>query len=281
MVGIAMYWHLQYISPVVARAKNLDKKDMLQQGFSQKKVKDMGKFDCIVIGSGMGGMTAAALLSRIGKKVLILEQHDVLGGCTHTFSEEGFEFDTGLHYMGEEVTRADNPMGFLLQVLGLGQIEWSKMNSTYDHAIISPLLAAQKTIKPTKPSTLTNMEFTDNLDETIQRIITAFPEEEEAIRSYLRLVKWSKLLFPVFIALKVLPKGLSALVGMVCRRFLNTFMGTSTLQVGLVYDLCLWGHLLKAVCVGLLCVCAAGVAIFDQEPGFNRRPDLHVGGLCE
>ena len=56
--------------------------------------------DAIVIGSGIGGLTTAALLSRIGKKVLVLEQHYIAGGCTHTFEDKGYEFDTGIHYIG-------------------------------------------------------------------------------------------------------------------------------------------------------------------------------------
>lgn len=35
--------------------------------------------DVIVIGSGMGGLTAAVVLSRLGKRVLVLEQHDRIG----------------------------------------------------------------------------------------------------------------------------------------------------------------------------------------------------------
>ena len=43
------------------------------------------KYDVIVIGAGLGGLTAGAKLSGEGKKVLVLEQHDRPGGCATTF----------------------------------------------------------------------------------------------------------------------------------------------------------------------------------------------------
>ena len=58
------------------------------------------EWDVIVIGSGMGGMVTAAALSKMGHKVLMLEQYDKLGGQTHSFSRKGFSWDAGLHYLG-------------------------------------------------------------------------------------------------------------------------------------------------------------------------------------
>ena len=57
-------------------------------------------WDAIVIGSGIGGMAAAAALSRVGHKVLLLEQHQTFGGLTHSFSRDGFTWDVGMHYLG-------------------------------------------------------------------------------------------------------------------------------------------------------------------------------------
>ena len=61
---------------------------VLKQAFHPSKVSGQ-KWDAIVIGSGMGGLTAASILSKTGKKVLVLEQHDQAGGCCHTFIDKG------------------------------------------------------------------------------------------------------------------------------------------------------------------------------------------------
>jgi 2-polyprenyl-6-methoxyphenol hydroxylase-like FAD-dependent oxidoreductase len=55
----------------------------------------MGDFDAIIIGSGMGGMSCAAALSRVGRKVLMLDQFTTLGGQTHSFARHGFQWDAG------------------------------------------------------------------------------------------------------------------------------------------------------------------------------------------
>lgn len=67
--------------------------------FSPEKVPE--KLDAIVIGSGIGGLAVAVLLAKVGRRVLVLEQHGRLGGCCHAFSEKGFEFDTGTCGHGE------------------------------------------------------------------------------------------------------------------------------------------------------------------------------------
>ena len=59
------------------------------------------QYDVIVIGSGMSGLTTAALLSKEGKKVLVLERHYTAGGFTHVFKRSGYEWDVGMHYVGD------------------------------------------------------------------------------------------------------------------------------------------------------------------------------------
>ncbi|HEY9600072.1 MAG TPA: NAD(P)/FAD-dependent oxidoreductase [Allocoleopsis sp.] len=76
--------------------------------------------DVIVIGSGIGGLTAAGLLARYGKRVLVCESHAIAGGAAHSFKRRGFEFDSGpSFYCGLGNQRPSlNPLRQVLDVLG-------------------------------------------------------------------------------------------------------------------------------------------------------------------
>ncbi|MBE9006070.1 FAD-dependent oxidoreductase [Fortiea sp. LEGE XX443] len=75
--------------------------------------------DVIVIGSGIGGLCAAALLARYGKRVIVCESHTIAGGAAHSFKRRGFEFDSGpSFYCGLTGTHSLNPVKQVLDVLG-------------------------------------------------------------------------------------------------------------------------------------------------------------------
>ena len=57
------------------------------------------KYNTIIIGGGLAGLTAGATLSKFGKKVLLLEQHYKPGGCATTFKRGDFIIEVGLHEM--------------------------------------------------------------------------------------------------------------------------------------------------------------------------------------
>lgn len=79
----------------------------------------MQNSDVIVIGSGIGGLCAAGLLARHGKRVIVCESHTIAGGAAHSFRQRGFEFDSGpSFYCGLTGAESLNPVKQVLDVLG-------------------------------------------------------------------------------------------------------------------------------------------------------------------
>ena len=58
------------------------------------------KYDFIIIGGGMSGLVCAYILSKEGKKVIVLEKNSQLGGGLQIFSRDKTLFETGVHYVG-------------------------------------------------------------------------------------------------------------------------------------------------------------------------------------
>ncbi|WP_133666045.1 FAD-dependent oxidoreductase [Paraburkholderia sp. BL10I2N1] len=84
----------------------------------------------IVIGSGIGGLACAAALARSGKAVLVLEQQHTAGGLTQTFSRYGFQWDVGLHYLGE--MGPDGDARAVIDWLTGGTMVFAPMGTVYD-----------------------------------------------------------------------------------------------------------------------------------------------------
>lgn len=57
----------------------------------------MEKFDIVIIGAGLGGLSSAAYLAKAGKKILVLEHHAVPGGYAHEFRRGKYRFEVALH----------------------------------------------------------------------------------------------------------------------------------------------------------------------------------------
>jgi all-trans-retinol 13,14-reductase len=90
--------------------------------------------DAIVIGSGIGGLTAAAALAKRGRRVLVLERHSQLGGMTQTFRRREYTFAPAVHYIGGagDAPGPDNQFGRILRWLTDGQLRFASIGSPYD-----------------------------------------------------------------------------------------------------------------------------------------------------
>jgi phytoene dehydrogenase-like protein len=75
--------------------------------------------DIVVIGSGIGGLSCAALLARYGFRVVVCESHSIPGGAAHSFERDGYHFDSGpSFYTGLSIENSANPLKQLLDVVG-------------------------------------------------------------------------------------------------------------------------------------------------------------------
>jgi len=91
-------------------------------------------FDTIIIGSGIGGSTAALLLATyFNKKVLLLEKHWTFGGLTHEFTFDGKHFATGVHYIG--AVNNNSVPDKLFNIITGGRLQWNKMPHRFDELI--------------------------------------------------------------------------------------------------------------------------------------------------
>ena len=128
-------------------------------------------YDVIVIGSGIGGLCNAALLSKLGRKVCVLEQHYTAGGFTHSYEREGFEWDVGVHYIGE-VHKPHAMLRRIFDVISDGKLEWAPMDAVYDRIIIGER----------------RVDFVAGRENLAASLKAQFPHEAGAIDAYIALV---------------------------------------------------------------------------------------------
>ncbi|XP_036413560.1 inactive all-trans-retinol 13,14-reductase-like [Colossoma macropomum] len=108
------------------------RKQVLRQEFDKYEVPQ--KLDAIVIGSGVGGLTAAAVLAKLGKKVLVLEQNDQAGGLCQTFTKEGFEFDSAFHFVGQ--VHENSILKIAFDQITDGQLRFAELDPHVDTVVI-------------------------------------------------------------------------------------------------------------------------------------------------
>ena len=82
---------------------------------------------CVIIGSGLGGLSCGVILARNGYEVTVLEQGDQIGGCLQCFRRGSSVFDTGMHYIGS--ADEGQTLHTVLKYLGVGdEVRLSRLN---------------------------------------------------------------------------------------------------------------------------------------------------------
>ena len=115
-------------------------------------------------------LTSAAMLSDLGWRVCVLEQHYTAGGYTHSYERNGYEWDVGVHYIGE--VGAPTRTRKMFDYLSGGNLKWAPMDDEYDRFYVGDKVFSAHAGK---------QQFRDNL-------VRQFPEEAEAIDRYLELL---------------------------------------------------------------------------------------------
>ncbi|MBL4797474.1 MAG: NAD(P)/FAD-dependent oxidoreductase [Oleispira sp.] len=150
-------------------------------------------YDTIVIGSGMGGLANAAFLSLLGKKVCVLEQHYTAGGYTHAYEREGYEWDVGVHYVGE--VHKPSTLRRVFDVISEGRLEWAAMADEYDRVIIGK----------------DEYSFVAGRDNLANMLKERFPGEDKVIDQYIQLIRDISRYTPKFFAGQGMPRWMAGL----------------------------------------------------------------------
>jgi all-trans-retinol 13,14-reductase len=153
-------------------------------------------YDVIVIGSGIGGLCSAALLSQMGKKVLVLEQHYTAGGFTHAYEREGYEWDVGVHYIGD-MGRKSQGRGLFDYISG-GQLKWAEMDPVYDRIILGD----------------EHFDFVAGKENFKNSLKLQFPNDTVAIDQYVDLVTTTTKYMAAVSQTKAMPRPLAKLMSL-------------------------------------------------------------------
>ena len=122
-------------------------------------------YDVAIIGAGISGLTAAALLSKSGLKVCVLEQDANIGGYLAGFSRQGFTFETAIHWLNN---CSEN--GFVSRMFGYIDLNYPR---------VKPLNKIRRFVNKDY-----NYSLTCNPSEYENQLIADFPEDEDGIKRF-------------------------------------------------------------------------------------------------
>ena len=164
-------------------------KEFSHPGVSWKQQRPSGAFDAIVIGSGIGGLACASALARYAqRRVLVLERHYRVGGYTQVFARPGYEWDVGVHYMGQ--MRVGGALRKAFDQVTDGTLEWAPLPNVYDRIFLG-----------TKA-----YDFVSGQEPLIEKLGEYFPNEKQVLRRYFSTVEAANRGAPAYYVEKVVPQ---------------------------------------------------------------------------
>ena len=124
------------------------------------------KYDTIIVGGGIAGLTSAAYGSRAGQKVLLIEKNSECGGLVNSFSRDGFRFDGGV--------RALLNAGIIFPMLNDLGIKLEVVKSPVSLGIENEII---------------HIENLDSLIKYKELLEQTYPESEEEIDAVLKTIR--------------------------------------------------------------------------------------------
>lgn len=123
--------------------------------------------DTVVVGAGLGGLTAGSKLAREGRDVLVLEQHAVPGGCATSFDRRDFEFEVSLHEI-EGFDEHDIKRDILDELGVLDAVTFEPIPEFFNYSH-----GAEEMLLP------------HGVDDVVEHLVERFPHEESGIRRFM------------------------------------------------------------------------------------------------
>lgn len=188
------------------------------------------KNDIIVIGAGLGGLVSGAKLAKEGKKVLLIEQHNIPGGCATVFKRKGYTLEVGLHEM-DGLHEDDFKVKIFEDLNVFENVKFLEIPEFYRFT-----------------NERVDIIIPHNVNQAIKKLVSVFPDEESGIKKYFDVItklpkemfsfpkkKWKQLFIIPFVP--ILYPNLVKYPRMTLGDFLDTIIQNDDLKLVLLANL--------------------------------------------